>query len=115
MNDVLRLFADAKPLAKLCRELGRKSVTVRLDELVGGALSPYSAAVIARRGGLHVFVAEDRDAAAYLMNDFYTLLDEERVYFFPSSYKHSITYGTEDAQGVRATYEYDQCPARRPA
>ena len=100
MNDVLRLFADAKPLAKLCRELGRKSVTVRLDELVGGALSPYSAAVIARRGGLHVFVAEDRDAAAYLMNDFYTLLDEERVYFFPSSYKHSITYGTEDAQGV---------------
>ncbi len=100
MNDVLRLFADAKSLAKLCKELKRKSATVQLNELVGGALSPYSAAAIARCGGLHVFVAEDRDAAAYLMNDFYALLDEERVYFFPSSYKHSITYGTEDAQGV---------------
>ena len=53
-----------------------------------------------RTGGVHVFVAEDRDAAAYLLNDFYALLDESRILFFPSSYKRSIVYGTEDAQGV---------------
>ena len=45
-------------------------------------------------------MAEDRDAAAYLMNDFYNLLDEKQVYFFPSSYKRSVAYGAEDAQGV---------------
>ena len=45
-------------------------------------------------------MAEDRDAAAYLLNDFYALLDERQVYFFPGSYKRSIVYGTEDAQGV---------------
>ncbi len=100
MNSVLRLFEGAKSLAKLCRELKREGATVRLDELVGGALSPYSAAAIARVGGVHIFVAEDRDAAAYLLNDFYTLLDEEQVYFFPSSYKRSIAYRSEDAQGV---------------
>ncbi|MBE6210345.1 MAG: transcription-repair coupling factor [Rikenellaceae bacterium] len=100
MNNALRLFEGAKALAKLSRELKRESATVRLDELVGGALSSYSAAAIARVGGVHIFVAEDRDAAAYLMNDFYTLLDEERVYFFPSSYKRSIAYHAEDAQGV---------------
>ncbi|MFR6556962.1 MAG: hypothetical protein ACLURY_02875 [Alistipes putredinis] len=33
-------------------------------------LSVYAAALIARTGGTHVFVAEDRDAAAYLLNDF---------------------------------------------
>ena len=53
-----------------------------------------------KTGGVHVFVAEDRDAAAYLMNDFYNLLDEKQVYFFPSSYKRSVAYGAEDAQGV---------------
>ena len=100
MNNVLRLFEGAKSLAKLSRELKRESATVRLEELVGGALSPYSAAAIARVGGVHIFVAEDRDAAAYLLNDFYTLLDEEQVYFFPSSYKRSIAYRSEDAQGV---------------
>ena len=100
MNNVLRLFEGAKSLGKLCRELRRESATIRLEELVGGALSPYSAAAIERVGGVHIFVAEDRDAAAYLLNDFYTLLDEERVYFFPSSYKRSIAYRSEDAQGV---------------
>ena len=44
--------------------------------------------------------AEDRDAAAYLLNDLYALLDERRILFFPSSYKRSIVYGAEDAQGV---------------
>ena len=100
MNDALRLFEGAKSLAKLCRELKRESATVRLEELVGGALSSYSAAAIARVGGVHLFVAEDRDAAAYLLNDFYTLLNEEQVYFFPSAYKRSIAYRSEDAQGV---------------
>ena len=50
--------------------------------------------------GRAVFVAEDRDAAAYLLNDFYNLLDERQVYFFPSSWKRSAAYGAEDAQGV---------------
>lgn len=59
--------------------------TVLLRDMVGGALSVYAAALIARTGGTHVFVAEDRDAAAYLLNDFYALLDEKQVYFFPGS------------------------------
>ena len=77
-----------------------KSLTVHLEDLVGGALSLYSAALIKARGGVHVFVAEDRDAAAYMLNDFYALLDEQRVHFFPTSYKKSILYGKEDAQGL---------------
>ena len=44
--------------------------TVLLRDMVGGALSVYAAALIARTGGTHVFVAEDRDAAAYLLNDY---------------------------------------------
>ena len=53
-----------------------------------------------RAGGIHIFVADDRDAAAYLANDFYQLLDESDVYFFPSAYKRSIAYSQQDAQGV---------------
>ncbi len=77
-----------------------KGDTLHLEELVGGALSCYASALIGRSGGVHIFVADDRDAAAYLMNDFYRLLDERKVYFFPSSYKRSVAYGGEDPQGV---------------
>ena len=51
-------------------------------------------------GGIHIFLADDRDTAAYLVNDLYELLDEERVGFFASGYKRSAAYGAEDAQGI---------------
>ena len=99
-EQMLAQVEGAKNLRILCREFQKKASAVHLRELVGGAFSLYAAALIRRAGGIHTFVAEDRDAAAYLMNDFYTLLDERRVLFFPSSYKRSIVYGAEDAQGV---------------
>ncbi len=99
-EQLAQFAAGSEALGRLCREYENRSATVHLEELVGGALSFYAAAAAAKTGGVHVFVAEDRDAAAYLMNDFYNLLDEKQVYFFPSSWKRSAAYGAEDAQGV---------------
>ena len=99
-EQLAQFAAGSKALGRLCREYKNRSATVHLEELVGGALSFYAAAAVAESGGVHVFVAEDRDAAAYLLNDFYNLLDERQVYFFPSSWKRSAAYGAEDAQGV---------------
>ncbi len=99
-EELSQFAAGSERLGALCREYGKRSATVHLRELVGGALSFYAASAVARCGGVHVFVAEDRDAAAYLLNDFYNLLDETRICFFPSSYKRSAAYGAEDPQGV---------------
>ena len=99
-EQLAQFAAGSKALGRLCREYKNRSATVHLEELVGGALSFYAAAAVAESGGVHVFVAEDRDAAAYLLNDFYNLLDARQVYFFPSSWKRSAAYGAEDAQGV---------------
>ena len=99
-EQLAQFAAGSKALGRLCREYKNRSATVHHEELVGGALSFYAAAAVAESGGVHVFVAEDRDAAAYLLNDFYNLLDERQVYFFPSSWKRSAAYGAEDAQGV---------------
>ena len=99
-EQLAQFAAGSKALGRLCREYKNRSATVHLEELVGGALSFYAAAAVAESGGVHVFVAEDRDAAAYLLNDFYNLLDERQVYFFPSSWKRSAAYGAEDAEGV---------------
>ena len=100
MHEILKLAEQSAQTAALCKELGEKSNTVYLNELVGGAFSFYAATAIARRGGTHIVVAEDKDAAAYAMNDLYALLGEERVCFFPSAYKRSILYRNEDAACV---------------
>ena len=99
-EQLAQLAAGSKAFGRLCRAYREQGAAVHLEELVGGALSFYAAAAVAKVGGVHVFVAEDRDAAAYLTNDFYALLDERQVFFFPSSWKRSVAYGAEDAQGV---------------
>ena len=77
-EQLAQFAAGSKALPRLCREYKKERATVHLKELVGGALSFYAAAAAAKTGGVHVFVAEDRDAAAYLMNDFYNLLTRSR-------------------------------------
>ncbi len=95
-----KLANGSRQLEQLRNAYNKKSTTIHLKEMVGGALSFYAASLIAEVGGVHIFVAEDRDSAAYLMNDLYGMLDEKRVFFFPTSYKRSASYGTQDAQGV---------------
>ncbi len=100
MHEILG-FAEGSPqIEQLGRVLDKKGSTVLLNEMVGGAFLFYMAATVARRGGVHIIVSEDRDAAAYALNDLYALLGEERVLFFPSAYKRSIVYGAEEAESV---------------
>jgi transcription-repair coupling factor (superfamily II helicase) len=74
--------------------------TVQVDGLAGSAYSLAAAETVRSKGGIHIFVADDKDSAAYLCNDFYQLLDHERVMFLPTGYKRSIQYGQEDASGI---------------
>ena len=100
MHEILR-FAEGSPqIEQLGRVLEKKGSTVLLNEMVGGAFLFYMAATIARKGGVHILISEDRDAAAYALNDLYALLGEERVLFFPSAYKRSVVYGAEEAESV---------------
>ena len=100
MKPLKELFGRSKQAIELSKSLEMRGSTVHLKELVGGAYSLYASATIERRGGIHILLSDDRDRAAYLLNDLYELLDEERVFFFPSGYKRSAAYGAEDAQGI---------------
>ena len=100
MHEILR-FAERSPqVEQLGKVLEKKGSTVLLNEMVGGAFLFYMATYIARAGGCHILVCEDKDGAAYALNDLYALLGEERVLFFPSAYKRSVVYGAEDAESV---------------
>lgn len=48
MHEILKLAGGSKPLGSLCKELDDKGNTVYLSEMVGGALSFYAAAAVAR-------------------------------------------------------------------
>ena len=100
MNYLKSLIRNSKQAEELKKCLENIGSTVHLDQMVGGVYSLYAADIVEQNGGIHIFLADDRDAAAYLVNDLYELLDEERVGFFASGYKRSAAYGAEDAQGI---------------
>ncbi len=97
LKGLVRNSKQANELRKCLEKLGS---TVHLEQMVSGAYSLYAAGTVERMGGIHIFLTDDRDSAAYLVNDLYELLGEERVEFFSSGYKRSAAYGSEDAQGV---------------
>ena len=99
MKEILERAA-ASPAGKELAAAAASGEVAVLKGVSGSAYALYAAAVVERRGGVHIFVCGDRDAAAYLMNDFYSLLGEEGVMFFPTGYKRSVQFGQEDASGV---------------
>ena len=94
-----QIFTDQQAFRQLTESI-RPGSTVQLAALVGSSLSLVAHGAIARLGGVHVLVAEDRDAAGYLYNDLYPLTGGEGLFFFPTGYKRSIQYGQEDPSGL---------------
>ena len=61
--------------------------TLRLKGLLCSSSALVAVALIQQRQGDHIFVLPDGDSAAYCQNDLANVFGDDRVFFFPSSYK----------------------------
>ena len=86
-----------KELAKRIRN--GKAKQVKADGLNGSSAALVLAA-IANRGDNNpdmLVVMNDLDDAGYIYHDLTQMMGDERVLFFPSSYKRAIKYNQKDA------------------
>lgn len=93
------LFLSQQPYLELVRLMESRGTVIGLDSLVGSSYALVAAGAVRERGGIHVFVMEDRDGAGYLYNDLTPFLDPDRLLFFPTAYKRSIQFHQEDQIG----------------
>ena len=61
------------------------------------APSFFASVLVEKRKKPFVFVLDDLEAAGYFYHDLVQVLGDERVLFFPSSFKRAIKYGQKDA------------------
>ncbi len=61
------------------------------------APSFFASVLVEQRKKPFVFVLDDLEAAGYFYHDLVQVLGDERVLFFPSSFKRAIKYGQKDA------------------
>lgn len=73
IDGIISRASDSERGKDLAGALTSEGAVVALRGLAGSAYALYAAAALRRKGGIHVFVSEDKDSAAYLMNDFYAL------------------------------------------
>ena len=71
-----------------------------MNGLSGSALSFAVAATFANSKQPFLLLLEDKEAAAYLLNDLEQFIGEEQVLFYPASYKKPYEYGQTDNANI---------------
>ena len=81
-------------LAEMMRD--RSVTTVSLEGLVGSSAPMVFGALAERCGTTALFILKDADEAGYFYHDLTQMMGQERVLFFPSSYRRAVKYGQRD-------------------
>lgn len=94
---LLSSFLEGKPYHQLSEYIKGKT-SCFAENLVGSSLSFVLFDIFKRTGQTLLFVGDDKEQAAYLLNDLELLLGQEQVLFFPSSYRRP--YQTEETDNA---------------
>jgi len=82
----------------LVESLSRPGAKVHLQGAIGSARAMIAAGVIAQRKGCYLIVLEDKETAAYFMNDLEGVLDESKPLFYPRSAR--VPYQEEQTENA---------------
>jgi transcription-repair coupling factor (superfamily II helicase) len=99
IQDLLKRYALLPQVGAVAETLRKKSVkTVFLEGLMcSSAPMVFGSMVSKSKTSTTLFILQDADDAGYFYHDLTQLLGEERVLFFPSSYRRAIKYGQRDS------------------
>ncbi len=88
IQHLLRLFADAKKVNRLSQILRQEPPPrVQIGGLYGASESFVLAAVYQARAQDHLFIASDKEEAAYIQNNLTNLIPGQTIHLFPDSFK----------------------------
>jgi transcription-repair coupling factor (superfamily II helicase) len=104
-NEIINQYNTHPHLSGLVEAISNASDRrIRIEGLSGSSKALVLAAVFQKTQTTHLVIIPEKEDAAYFYNDLVTVLGEEVVFFFPSTYKRSAQYGqTEPANIVLRT------------
>jgi transcription-repair coupling factor (superfamily II helicase) len=104
-NKILELYTVHPELADLIDSFSNSDTEkIQLTGLSGSAKALTVAAAFRKSQNTHLVILTEKEEAAYFYNDLTALIDDESIFFFPSTYKRSVQYEqTEPANIVLRT------------
>lgn len=87
-TELKSIFANATQTASICKQFQDNSVShIHLEGLIGSATGFVANGVYQNFPVDQLFILNDKEEAAYFFNDLQRIVGEEKVLFFPSSYR----------------------------
>lgn len=99
-EELLKIFGESSNNLLLIQELKGESTRIHLKNVVGSSLGFIAATAFQHLFRTQLFVLNDKEEAAYLLNDLEHLLGEDNVLFFPASYKMPYEHEAIDNSNV---------------
>lgn len=99
-SNLLNLYKQSPQLQKLLEFIAIPSSIIWVRGLTGSSLSFVAASLFQRMKRPLLMVMEDKEEAAYYLNDMEHLLGEECVFFYPASYKNPYEIQETDNANV---------------
>lgn len=102
----LNIFKQYTPVDDIANALQQAEIRIHLKGLVGSSRALLASAVATQVPGHHLFVLEDKEAAAYFLNDLENLFpDHTNILFYPASYRSPYQFEETDNANVVARAE----------
>ncbi|MCB0478155.1 MAG: transcription-repair coupling factor [Crocinitomicaceae bacterium] len=88
-GDLVQQISQTSQIAETLEILKYSEKKIAWERMVGSANALYAYATLIQVPGNHIFILEDKEAAAYFMNDLEAISEgDKRIIFFPDSYKN---------------------------
>lgn len=101
IKEILNKFTRSNKISSIINLINNdQNVNLNIKGLTGSSKTFVASALFSNYKSSIVFIANEKEEAAYIYNDLTSLIDEKRVFFFPSSYKRSIRYKQTDTSSI---------------
>ena len=99
LKDLKRYFSKIKAIDETANQLQYASTRIHWKGLVGSSKSLCASALAEQTLGHHLFILNDKEEAAYFLNDLEGLFPEDkRILFYPASYR--VPYQMEETDNA---------------
>lgn len=98
IQDLQKMYAKLPQVGALAKTLEDRSVrTVFLEGLLASSAPMVFSSLAEKCGSVILFILQDADEAGYFYHDLTQMMGQERVLYFPSSYRRAVKYGQRDS------------------
>jgi transcription-repair coupling factor (superfamily II helicase) len=92
-KELIQHFSKLSAIDSTASELQIVGSRIHWSGLIGASRALSSAALCSQVPGHHLFILNDKEEAAYFLNDLESLfLEDNRVLFYPASYRVPYQY-----------------------